>query len=223
MKDTSQLRPKQKQTARSSVDANSAQAPKRRSTEQTSIKERLLDAAVASLIAQGTARTTTLEVQRRAGVSRGALLHHFPTHADLLSATVDELVRRNEETVRETLTKLINATDATERAIRALAVMMAQPAFLAELELWAVARTDDDLRSSLLLAERAARAASERVLKSLFKPLEDHPGHDAVVAMTVEFLRGLALSGVLRKSPVRRQQLISQWVRAVQILLAHWD
>lgn len=223
MKDSSQIRSKQKQATRVTDNLSDEVTTKRRSSEQASTKNRLLDAAVASLIEQGTARTTTLEVQRRAGVSRGALLHYFPTHADLLSATVDELVRRNEVAVRETLTKLINATDATERAIRALAIMMAQPAFLAELELWAVARTDAELRSSLLLAERTARAASERVLNSLFEPLEHHPGHSAVVNMTVEFLRGLALSGILRKKPVRRQQLISQWVRAVQILLAHWN
>ena len=40
------------------------------------------------LIAHGVAGTTTLAVQRRAGVSRGALLHHFPTHAALLAATL---------------------------------------------------------------------------------------------------------------------------------------
>lgn len=193
-----------------------------RKDDRPSIRMRLLDAAVASLIEHGTARTTTLEVQRRAGVSRGALLHHFPTHADLLAATVEELVRRNEQAVHETLSKLVNATDATERAIRALAIMMAQPAFMTELELWAVARADEDLRAALLLAERAARKDRERVLKLLFEPLSHHPAHEAVLAMTLEFLRGLALSGVLRRSPVWRQQLISQWIRSVQILLEHW-
>jgi AcrR family transcriptional regulator len=51
----------------------------------------LLDAAVESLIEVGFARTTTLEVQRRADVSRGALLHHFPSKAELLVAAVDHL------------------------------------------------------------------------------------------------------------------------------------
>ncbi len=54
------------------------------------LRSAILESAVSSLIEQGTAATTTLEVQRRAGVSRGALLHHFPTHASLLAATVDE-------------------------------------------------------------------------------------------------------------------------------------
>lgn len=189
---------------------------------ERSIRDRILEAAVQSLIEQGAARTTTLEVQRKAEVSRGALLHHFPTHADLLSATVTDLVRRNERSVFDMQDKLKSAPDAVERAIRALALMMAQPAFMAELELWALARTDEGLREALLKVERDARKESERVLRTLFASVADRPGHDAVIAMTTDFLRGFVLSGVLRKNPVRRQQMISNWVRATQILLDHW-
>src|SRR3990167_5810843 len=189
---------------------------------ERSIRDRILDAAVQSLIERGAARTTTLEVQRKAEVSRGALLHPFPTHADLLSAAVIDLVRRNEQSVFELLDKLQSAPDAVERAIRALALMMAQPPFMAELELWTLARTDEGLREALLKVERDARKESERVLHALFAPVADRPGHDAVIAMTTDFLRGFVLSGVLRRNPVRRQQMISNWVRATQILLAHW-
>lgn len=185
------------------------------------LRQRVLDAAVASLIEQGSARTTTLAVQRRAGVSRGALLHHFPTHAALLSATVAELVRRNEATVQQTVASLPATQDPVEQAVRALAAMTAQPPFLAELELWAVARVDGELRQALAAAERSARQDSERVLRALFAPVSGRPGFETVVALTAEFLRGLALSGVLRRSPPRRQQLVAQWVRSARLLLDH--
>ncbi len=189
---------------------------------ELSTRERILNAAVQSLIEKGAARTTTLEVQRLAEVSRGALLHHFPTHAELLSATVADLVRRNEQSVFEMQEKLQGAPEAVERAIRALALMMAQPAFMAELELWALARTDEGLRDALRLVERDARKESERVLRTLFAPVAERPGHDVVIAMTTDFLRGFVLSSVLRRNPVRRQQMISNWIRATQILLDHW-
>ncbi len=182
-------------------------------------RQRLLDAAVASLIEQGAARTTTLEVQRRAGASRGALLHHFPSHAELLSATVRELVRRNEEAVRSTLAQLPSDTDPVERAIQSLAAMMARPAFMAELELWAVARTDAALRAALRSAERDARSDSERVVRELFAPVADRPGYAGVVALSIEFLRGLSLSDMLRRSRSRRRQLIAQWIGAAKVLL----
>ncbi|WP_439687060.1 HTH tetR-type domain-containing protein [Cupriavidus oxalaticus] len=184
-----------------------------------STRDRILDAAVNILVEQGSARTTTLEVQRKAGVSRGALLHHFPTHASLLSATVEGLVRRNEQSVLESLERLEGLGDAVEKAIRVLAIATVQPAYLAELELWAVSRTDPELRATLLEAERNARKESERVVKKLFDASSDNPAQASVVAMTMEFLRGLALSGVLRSSPVRRQQLITQWIQATKILM----
>jgi AcrR family transcriptional regulator len=202
--------------------AQPGQRPSTDATPDRSTRDRILDAAVQSLIEQGASRTTTLDVQRRAQVSRGALLHHFPTHALLLSATVDDLVRRNEQSVFEMLEKLQDAPDPVERAIRALALMMAQPAFMAELELWALARTDEALRQALRQAERGARKDSERVLRTLFAPAADRPGHDAVIAFTTDFLRGFVLSGVLRRNPVHRQQMISNWVRATRILLDHW-
>lgn len=185
---------------------------------ELTIRQRILQAAVALLVEQGSARTTTLQVQQRADVSRGSLLHHFPTHAALLSATVEELVRRNEQAVQHSLAKLEGTQDATERAIRVLAVASTRPAYLAELELWAVARTDAELRAALLRAERGARKDSERVLSSLFAATSRHPANATVMALTNEFVRGLALSSVLR-SPVRRQQLLAQWVRAARILL----
>tara|TARA_Y100000780_G_scaffold25072_1_gene20808 strand:- start:44 stop:280 length:237 start_codon:yes stop_codon:yes gene_type:complete len=59
-----------------------------RREQREATRERILMAAVDVLVERGTASTTTLEVQARSGVGRGTLLHHFPTHADLLSATV---------------------------------------------------------------------------------------------------------------------------------------
>lgn len=195
-----------------------ARKPSTADTAEPTTRQHILQTAVALLVEQGSARTTTLQVQQRAGVSRGALLHHFPTHAALLSATVEELVRRNERAVQDSLAKLEGTQDATERAIRVLAVASTRPAYLAELELWAVARTDTELRAALLQAERTARKDSERVLSSLFAATSDRPANATVMALTNEFVRGLALSSVLR-SPVRRQQLLAQWIRAARILL----
>ncbi|HEX3764146.1 MAG TPA: helix-turn-helix domain-containing protein [Kofleriaceae bacterium] len=70
---------------------DSTRAPRTQQQRREETRRALLDAAVQSLIEVGFARTTTLEVQRRAEVSRGALLHHFPSKAELLVAAVDHL------------------------------------------------------------------------------------------------------------------------------------
>src|SRR3954464_15263723 len=57
-------------------------------------REALLDATLACLVEDGYARTTTARVAERAGVSRGAHLHHFQTRDALLAAAADHLTAK---------------------------------------------------------------------------------------------------------------------------------
>ena len=69
-------------------------------------RARLLDATVESLIEAGYAHTTTTAVCARAGLSRGAQLHHFPTKSELVIAAVAHLTRRRAKEVREEAQRL---------------------------------------------------------------------------------------------------------------------
>ena len=68
-----------------------AQARRTQEQRRTHTRKLLLDATIASLCELGYAGTTTLEVERRAGVSRGARIHHFDSKAALLAGAVDYL------------------------------------------------------------------------------------------------------------------------------------
>ena len=54
-------------------------------------REGLLRAAVDVLAEQGWAAATVATVAARAGVSRGAAQHHFPTRESLVTATLERL------------------------------------------------------------------------------------------------------------------------------------
>jgi AcrR family transcriptional regulator len=181
-------------------------------------RTRILNAAVECLIETGVGSTTTLAVQHRAEVSRGALLHHFPTHASLLAASVTELVRRNERAVSQSHAGASPA-DSLGGAVEALAFAARQPAYLAELELWAVARTDSALRQALIAAERGARRDLDRVYFQLFGKWTDSEDYDEVIALTLHFIRGLAISENLRSSAARRERLVAAWADAMRTLL----
>src|SRR5688500_20301348 len=88
--------------------------PRTQQQRREETRRALLDAAVESLIEVGFARTTTLEVQRRAEVSRGALLHHFPSKAELLVAAVDHLAEMRARELKQLAGQLPD-----ERASRA--------------------------------------------------------------------------------------------------------
>ena len=64
------------------------------------MQQKLIDAAIQCLYELGYAATTTQLVTDRAGVSRGAILHHYPTKVDLMVAVAEYAARYQNRSVR---------------------------------------------------------------------------------------------------------------------------
>ena len=183
-----------------------------RELQRLATRQRILRAAVESFQALGYAATTTLEVQRRAGVSRGALLHHFPTRPQLVAAAIAELVRMNGAASQESLAEASTDLDPIDRARRALRSMVSRPAFGIEMELWMAARSDPELRSHLRKAERAAMKDWQEGLAEMFGPdLVAHPAYPAVIAVTTPLMRGLAVTRSLTTSTSALERSLDAW------------
>jgi AcrR family transcriptional regulator len=114
----------------------------------------LLDAAVECLCAHGYASVTTTEIAGRAGVSRGAQLHHFPTKAELLAAAVEHLLQRRLQEFGEVLAGAAPRLDRLDAAVDVLWTMFEGPAFAVWVELWIASRTDPDLAATMAEVDR---------------------------------------------------------------------
>jgi AcrR family transcriptional regulator len=183
-----------------------------REQQRLATRRRIVRAAVDSFEALGYAATTTLEVQRRAGVSRGALLHHFRTRAELVAAAVAELVSQNGAASKESLAQTSGDLDPIDRARCALRSIVSRPAFGIEMELWMAARSDGELRTHLRQAERSAMKDWQQGLDEMFGPdLVAHPAYPAVIAVTTPLMRGLAVTRSLAASTARLDQSLDAW------------
>ncbi|MGK8520200.1 TetR/AcrR family transcriptional regulator [Nocardia asteroides] len=191
-----------------------------REEQKRATRVRILDAAADLLAEQGYRALSTLSVQRAAGVSRGALLHHFPTIGALIPELVGHLVARNEAAVTEVAAGLGAGADPMVRALTALYESMARPAAQAEFELWAAARTDPALAEALRAAERKAGRDLHRVVDALFDPeVVAHPRYPAVRDLTLAILRGTAMSRPLRTTERAAAATIDRWAQAMTVLL----
>lgn len=132
----------------------------------------LLDAALECLVEQGYAATTTIEVAKRAGVSRGAHLHHFPTKAELLAAAVGHLFERRMAEFRKAFANANSGANRLEAAIDLLWSMFKGPTFVAWIELWLASRTDVELRGAVVELDRRFKDESQAVFDELF-PAEE--------------------------------------------------
>lgn len=155
-------------------------------------RTRLLDAALEVLAERGYAATTTVEVARRAGVSRGAQLHHFPTKAELLAAAVEHLYARRRAEYRAAVATMPAGEDRIDASVDLLWSMFSGPTFPAWLELQVAARTDDELRP--LVAELNRKASEDELaIFNEIMPLPDPALAHEALTFTFSVMNGLAL------------------------------
>jgi AcrR family transcriptional regulator len=193
--------------------------PSRQADRSAATRARLLDAAIASLVELGWAGTTTTVVAERAGVSRGAQLHHYPTRGDLVLAAVDHLATRRAEEVRREAAALPSGRDRTYRVLELLADFSTGPLYVAALEVWVAARTDEVLRTALVPLEARLGRELHRVTVELLGADEAVPGVRETVQATLDLVRGLGVANLLTDDSARRQRLLRVWAQTVEGVL----
>ncbi len=174
-----------------------------------------MNAVVECLVEFGWSGTTTALVSQRAGVSRGAQLHHFASRGDLVTAAVEHV---GAEGVRELRTRAATVA-AGERAVRTEAVVQLivdffiSPLFAAALELWVAARTDPALRTVVVPLQARLGRECHLLTVELLGADEDRPGVREAIQATLDLARGLALADQLIDDSVRRSRIVVEWAR----------
>ena len=193
--------------------------PSRQADRSAATRGRLLDAAVTCLVEHGWAGTTTTVVAERAGVSRGAQLHHYPTRADLVLAAVDHLGTQRAEEVRREVAALPAGRDRTYQVLELLAEFSTGPLYVAALEVWVAARTDDALRAALVPLEARLGRELHRVTVELLGADESRPRVREMVQATLDLVRGLGVADLLTDDSVRRTRLLRVWAETLDGVL----
>lgn len=199
------------------IDASGASTDGRRTqgARSAATRAKILDATVACLVADGHAGTSTAAVQARAGVSRGALMHHFPSKQDLLLDAVAHLAVQRGVWLGEQVAALPDGADRRAAGIALLWQAMSGPLFAAATELWIAARTDAELRGALRDAERRLGRAARDFLAEVLHPDgdADDPTYRAALDHVLQLFRGAALTAILRDDPGWEQALVARATR----------
>nr|WP_134768282.1 TetR/AcrR family transcriptional regulator [Nocardioides sp. 1609] len=175
------------------------------------MRARLLEATVECLVERGFAGTSTTLVSERAGVSRGAQLHHFPTKNDLVVAAVEHLTVVRGAELAAAATRLPTGARRTRAVLQVLGEHFASPVFFAALELWVAARTDETLLAAVApLEQRVGREAHRLVVEALGAD-ESQLGVRELVQATLDLVRGLGLATTISDDARRRGRILDEW------------
>ncbi len=181
-------------------------------SEQT--RTLILDAAVICFYELGYASTTTGNIAKQAGVSRGAMLHHFPTRFDLIKAAVlhinqKRLARFSEE---ETKTQQGAEHSRVEEGIDTYWSELNTPAFVVFHELKVAARTDKELEKVLIPALKEFDQAFYEAVCQIFPDLALSEAFVRGNYLTQYLLEGMAAAKMIDGAPVPDKKMIA-WLK----------
>ncbi len=199
--------------------AAAERAPKQDRSRAT--RRRLLEAAVECLAEHGWAGSTVAAVSLRAGVSRGAAQHHFPTREDLFTAAVEYVAEERIAAVRAAVAALPpEGADRIRAAVEVLVDCYTGPLFRAALHLWVAAADEEQLRPRITDLETRVGRETHRAAVEFLGADESVEGVRETVQATLDMARGLGLANLLTDDSARRARVVAQWARTLETVLA---
>ena len=206
-----------------SAEKNGSRAPGRRSTkapgaprvgegwqaEKSALtRQAILEAAVRCFVEHGYANTTTAMIAEEASVSRGAMMHHFPSRSAVMNAVVGYLhVRRLNE--YRALMSDIDSPDqqltrkAIKTSVESAWKYVNLPSFVAYQELLAAARTDKELAKAVGEVEQDFEREFLKTVRSVFPHWKQVKSLQAAHDLVQFVMQGM---GVAHRSSHREQR-----------------
>jgi AcrR family transcriptional regulator len=195
------------------VQRKDRDTPKSRRT-----RARILDEAVKVIASSGYAAATNAAVAEAAGITRGAMLYHFPTREDLLEGVIGFLQLERAELFRRAAEDLPVGADVTEHAIDSYWDLLRHPAFTAFMELETAARTDSVVAA--LIAPARAEFDRAQIGDHFLKMLHAGAGprFQASRDLARFMLEGLARADLSYDEEARVERLLTVIKRATHML-----
>lgn len=181
-------------------------------------RERILSAAVECLAAEGYVATTTTRIQELAGVSRGSILHQFPSRDDLLVAAVQFLADQREGGLE--VDEHLLPADNLDQAVATMWVSFHGPLFRAALQLWVNAEHLPELAAALRPAEAALGQRNRgRIVRLFGEANAAKEGFADLISLLHNSMRGVALTYSFAPRDPTTDPHLEIWQRAARTML----
>ncbi|MRV71654.1 TetR family transcriptional regulator [Duganella sp. FT92W] len=177
----------------------------------------ILEATLDCLVDVGYAQTTAEKIARRAGVSRGAMTHHFKARADVFEAAAQFVIERRADEYDRMIGRIrvhpagMPGLDDMRDTMAVLQRYFALPSFLALNELQRGARTDVAFRRAMYPLEKAL---DKKLSDSMVKHFPFLSGVEAtrqvLMDLILSSMRPVAIGMAPALTGARLQRLLDQ-------------
>lgn len=169
----------------------------------------IIEAAIKCFVDMGYSSTTTTAIAERAGLSRGAMLHHFPSKVDIVRAAVEYLHAKRLKAFKRAVQRTVPGADRIRTNLDAYWQHVRHPMFVAFFELMVAARTDPELAEILRPAQEAFEDEWHTTARELFTEWHtDDRTFDVALDLTRYVLEGMAISFLVHKENERDRRVL---------------
>ena len=172
-------------------------------------RDQIISAAIRCIVECSYSKTTMMKISEKAGLSRGATLHHFPSKMDIIRAVVDYLHERRIKAFRSAIRQIPPDADMAHMAIQGYSDQVNHPLYIALFELSVAARTDEELREILHPAQLAFDREWYQTAGDLFPEWHgDREAFDLALNLSQITMEGIAIGNFTHAREYDRDRLL---------------
>lgn len=185
------------------------------------MRARLIHATLETILECGYANTTLVAVAARAGVTRGAVHHHYSSRDELIVDAISHQLRDTSAEIREFAREAQGGDISLDDFLERVWGLFSGPFFMITLEHITASRHNEKLRGELTMVTRDFHRALDETWNTFFT-IEDRPKSElaTVLNATLCMFRGMGVQTVLRRDPAYYRSLIDFW-RSVLVSHTH--
>lgn len=173
-------------------------------------RDQIISSAIRCIVELSYSNTTMMKISEKAGLSRGATLHHFPSKMDVISAVVDYLHEKRIQAFRHSIREIPEDVDMAHLAVQAYSDQVNHPIYVALFELSVAARTDNELREILRPAQRAFDREWYETAWDLFPEWHsDREAFDLALNLSQQLMEGIAISNFTHAREYDKDRLLA--------------
>jgi AcrR family transcriptional regulator len=185
------------------------------------MRARLLKATLEVVVEEGWGQASTQKICARAGVSRGAQTHHFPTKTDLLLAAISEILRAHQRELDKPVKNRASDEQKLEKLFSLLWDACLDNLFMESwMEAMTAARTDTNLKAAIAPMDKRGIQSIRNLTQQFDEEYSEHRKLAAdLIELTIYLLRGMVIQRGAHDSEKQHKRLFNLWKQLIKTKL----
>jgi AcrR family transcriptional regulator len=175
-------------------------------------RARLMDATLALLLSKGYSAATMVDISAHAGLTRGALSHHYESKDELVVEAFRNFLEATTDEIRTYASQVAAGSLSIGDFVDRLWTIFSGPFFMTTLELITASRHNDLLKEMLVERTREFHKSLDEIWRQFFSGTNStNLEVETTLNATLCLLRGMGVQTVLRNDPAYYRRLLEFW------------